>query len=221
MFVTKNPNRKTGMISKYSNEKKSPNHTDTIRNVKSCGAVPGALSLTHAKWYVKLDFPAVDWPIAPFPQMRYPLEEFVRENHAEEQRCLEEVGHLLCLSVCLSLSLSLSLSVFVCVCVSLCLCLCVCVSLSLCLCVSLSLSLSLSVSVSVSVSLSHSDSLFLSISVSECFCLFLPPSISSHPLTIYLFFSLSICPYQLLLRLTLDKLSMMSSSMNLPSYPTT
>ena len=40
----------------------------------------------------KLDVPAFDWPIAPFPQLKYPLEEFVRENEEEERKCLEQVG---------------------------------------------------------------------------------------------------------------------------------
>jgi len=53
---------------------------------------PGALSCTHSKAIHKIDFPAFDWPVAPFPQLRYPLEEFVRENREEEQRCLERVG---------------------------------------------------------------------------------------------------------------------------------
>ncbi|GFS25677.1 4-aminobutyrate aminotransferase [Elysia marginata] len=55
------------------------------------GRTMGSLALTHAKWYVKLDFPAPDWPIAEFPQLRYPLEEFTQENQQEEQRCLEQV----------------------------------------------------------------------------------------------------------------------------------
>lgn len=59
------------------------------------GRTMGSLALTHAKWYVKLDFPAPDWPIAPFPQLRYPLEEFTRENYQEEQRCLEQVSDLI------------------------------------------------------------------------------------------------------------------------------
>lgn len=40
--------------------------------------------------------PTFDWPIAPFPRLQYPLEEFSRENAQEEARCLEEVGILLC-----------------------------------------------------------------------------------------------------------------------------
>ena len=51
----------------------------------------GSLSCTHSKVIHKLDVPAFDWPVAPFPKLKYPLEEFTRENREEEQRCLEEV----------------------------------------------------------------------------------------------------------------------------------
>lgn len=40
----------------------------------------------------KLDFPQPKWPIATFPTLKYPLEEYVKENEAEEKRCLEEVS---------------------------------------------------------------------------------------------------------------------------------
>ena len=51
----------------------------------------GTLSCTHSKAIHKLDIPAFDWPIAPFPQLQYPLREFERENADEERRCLAEV----------------------------------------------------------------------------------------------------------------------------------
>jgi 4-aminobutyrate aminotransferase / (S)-3-amino-2-methylpropionate transaminase len=35
--------------------------------------------------------PSFDWPVVPFPQLRYPLENFVKENAAEEERCLNAV----------------------------------------------------------------------------------------------------------------------------------
>lgn len=52
----------------------------------------GCLATTHSKAIHKLDVPSFDWPIAPFPRLQYPLEEFTRENAQEEARCLEEVG---------------------------------------------------------------------------------------------------------------------------------
>jgi 4-aminobutyrate aminotransferase-like enzyme len=52
----------------------------------------GALSTTHSKYIHKIDIPAFDWPVALFPQYRYPLEENKRENDAEDKRCLADVG---------------------------------------------------------------------------------------------------------------------------------
>ena len=51
----------------------------------------GCLATTHSKAIHKIDIPSFDWPIAPFPRLKYPLEEFVKENQQEEARCLEEV----------------------------------------------------------------------------------------------------------------------------------
>lgn len=53
----------------------------------------GCLATTHSKAIHKLDVPSFDWPMAPFPRLQYPLEEFTRENAQEEARCLEEVGY--------------------------------------------------------------------------------------------------------------------------------
>jgi 4-aminobutyrate aminotransferase/(S)-3-amino-2-methylpropionate transaminase len=43
----------------------------------------------------QVDIPAFDWPCAPFPELKYPLEEHVAENEAEEKRCLEEFERIL------------------------------------------------------------------------------------------------------------------------------
>ncbi|XP_012682675.1 4-aminobutyrate aminotransferase, mitochondrial [Clupea harengus] len=59
------------------------------------GRTMGCLATTHSKAIHKLDIPSFDWPIAPFPKLQYPLEEFVRENAQEEARCLEEVEDLI------------------------------------------------------------------------------------------------------------------------------
>ena len=55
----------------------------------------GCLATTHSKAIHKLDIPSLDWPIAPFPRLKYPLEDFVKENQQEEARCLEEVKNSL------------------------------------------------------------------------------------------------------------------------------
>lgn len=58
------------------------------------GRTIGVLSTTHSKAIHKLDIPALDWPIASFPRYKYPLEEHVQENQAEDRRCLAEVEEL-------------------------------------------------------------------------------------------------------------------------------
>ena len=53
------------------------------------GRTPGCLSMTTSKANMKVDMPAFDWPKAPFPELKYPLEEHVKENMLEEEKCLE------------------------------------------------------------------------------------------------------------------------------------
>lgn len=59
------------------------------------GRTLGVLATTHSKYIHKIDVPSFDWPIASFPQYKYPLEENVRENAAEDARCLAEVEELI------------------------------------------------------------------------------------------------------------------------------
>lgn len=59
------------------------------------GRTLGSLATTHSKAIHKLDVPSFDWPIAPFPKYKYPLEEHKRENQAEDQKCLEIVEDLI------------------------------------------------------------------------------------------------------------------------------
>ena len=59
------------------------------------GRMLASLSTTRSKPIHKLDVPAYDWPQAPFPMLKYPLEQHKAENAAEEKRCLEEVEHLI------------------------------------------------------------------------------------------------------------------------------
>jgi len=53
------------------------------------GRLFGSLSATRSKPIHKIDIPAFDWPQAPFPDLKYPLDQFAAENAAEEKRCLE------------------------------------------------------------------------------------------------------------------------------------
>lgn len=59
------------------------------------GRLFGSLSTTRSKAIHKIDIPAFDWPQASFPSLKYPLEDHVQENAAEEKRCLEEVERLI------------------------------------------------------------------------------------------------------------------------------
>ncbi|XP_058463797.1 4-aminobutyrate aminotransferase, mitochondrial [Malaya genurostris] len=59
------------------------------------GRTLGCLSTTHSKYIHKIDIPSFDWPIAPFPNYKYPLEDNVRENAQEDARCLAEVESLI------------------------------------------------------------------------------------------------------------------------------
>jgi 4-aminobutyrate aminotransferase/(S)-3-amino-2-methylpropionate transaminase len=42
-----------------------------------------------------VDIPAFNWPQAPFPKLKYPLDAHKRENDAEEARCLEETEKII------------------------------------------------------------------------------------------------------------------------------
>ncbi|CAK7237843.1 4-aminobutyrate transaminase [Sporothrix bragantina] len=59
------------------------------------GRLFGSLSTMRSKPIHKLDIPAFDWPVAPFPQLRYPLSAHVAQTHAEEQRCLEATARII------------------------------------------------------------------------------------------------------------------------------
>lgn len=59
------------------------------------GRLFGSLSTTRSKAIHKLDIPAFDWPAAPFPQLKYPLDEHVKDNEKEETRCLQETERLI------------------------------------------------------------------------------------------------------------------------------
>lgn len=55
----------------------------------------GSLSATRSKPVHKMDMPSFKWPQAPFPHLRYPLNEHENENRAEEHRCLQIVQHII------------------------------------------------------------------------------------------------------------------------------
>jgi 4-aminobutyrate aminotransferase/(S)-3-amino-2-methylpropionate transaminase len=59
------------------------------------GRLFGSLSTTRSKAIHKLDIPAFNWPQAPFPALKYPLDQHAEENAAEEKRCLEEAERII------------------------------------------------------------------------------------------------------------------------------
>ncbi|KAF1827527.1 4-aminobutyrate aminotransferase [Dissoconium aciculare CBS 342.82] len=59
------------------------------------GRLFGSLSTTRSKPVHKMDMPAFDWPQAPFPHLKYPLEKHAEENAQEEARCLEEAERII------------------------------------------------------------------------------------------------------------------------------
>lgn len=59
------------------------------------GRTMGCLSATRSKAIHKIDIPALDWPMARFPQYKYPLEDYVHENQQEDAKCLEETEDLI------------------------------------------------------------------------------------------------------------------------------
>lgn len=59
------------------------------------GRTIGALSTTHSKSIHKLDVPSLDWPIAKFPQYKYPLEDNVEYNKKQDESSLKDVEELI------------------------------------------------------------------------------------------------------------------------------
>lgn len=59
------------------------------------GRTLGVLSTTHSKYIHKIDIPSFDWPIASFPNYKYPLHENIRDNQQEDKKCLAEVEDLI------------------------------------------------------------------------------------------------------------------------------
>ena len=59
------------------------------------GRLFASLSTTRSKPIHKMDIPAFDWPQAPFPHLKYPLDQNVDANAAEEAHCLAETERLI------------------------------------------------------------------------------------------------------------------------------
>lgn len=59
------------------------------------GRLGGTLATTRSKYIHKLGFSSFNWPVAPFPEIKYPLDQFHDENVKEEDRCLEALDGIL------------------------------------------------------------------------------------------------------------------------------
>ena len=59
------------------------------------GRLFGTLSTTRSKPIHKLDIPAFNWPEAPFPRLKYPLDDNMVDNAVEEDRCLAETKKII------------------------------------------------------------------------------------------------------------------------------
>ncbi len=59
------------------------------------GRTLGALSATRSKAIHKIDFPAFDWPVVPFPANQFPLADHAVANAAREAHSLEQIEALL------------------------------------------------------------------------------------------------------------------------------
>ena len=55
----------------------------------------GLLSCSNSRPIQGVDIPSLNWPKADFPVYKYPLEENLRENEAEDARCLARVEEIL------------------------------------------------------------------------------------------------------------------------------
>merc|ERR1712013_515361 len=59
------------------------------------GRSVGLLSCSNSRPIQGVDIPTLNWPKADFPKYKYPLHENVRENEAEDARCLARVEELI------------------------------------------------------------------------------------------------------------------------------
>lgn len=59
------------------------------------GRTLGALSTTRSNPFYKIDIPAFDWPAAPFPELKYPLDKYETENRYMEDFCLAETVNII------------------------------------------------------------------------------------------------------------------------------
>lgn len=59
------------------------------------GTTFGAVSVSRTNPLAKLRLPGFQWPVAPFPRYKYPLEENSFYNKCQDQNCLTVVEELM------------------------------------------------------------------------------------------------------------------------------
>ena len=72
-------------------DNKHPGSTDlAILSFKNGfhGRTLGCLSTTRTNPFYKIDIPAFNWPAAPFPKLKYPLEKNIEYNKQNEESCI-------------------------------------------------------------------------------------------------------------------------------------
>lgn len=73
----------------------SPNYAVMSFEKGFHGRTFGALSLTRSKPLHKVDIAAFEWPVSPFPALKFPLEQHKKENDEMIEKCLAETERLL------------------------------------------------------------------------------------------------------------------------------
>ena len=68
-----------------------------VLSFKGCfhGRTVGLLSCSNSRPIHGVDIPTLPWPKCDFPKYQYPLEDFVRENEAEDAKCLAMAEELI------------------------------------------------------------------------------------------------------------------------------
>lgn len=59
------------------------------------GRLLATLSTTRSKAIHKMDIPSFDWPVSPFPALKFPFALYEKENLEEEARCLDAFENIL------------------------------------------------------------------------------------------------------------------------------
>lgn len=59
------------------------------------GTTFGTLSVSQSNPFAKIDIPGFQWPVAPFPEYKYPLDENQFHNKCQDETCLSIIEELI------------------------------------------------------------------------------------------------------------------------------